>query len=294
MDYRFPGCTRVGTVSSVLAAFAVLVSGVSAGAAPLRRSTAAPTHGGTITVAFSGDFSTLDPTQATSEADEETVGGALFNGLYTYGANGAPQLTLAAAPPTISADKKTWTFTLRKGLTFSDGTPLTADDVAYSISRVLNPHTKPAPSWGQSSDEVFQGWQDYVSGKASSVTGIQVLNPTTIRFVLTQPIAIFPDILAESVNSTVPKALVEKEGDLAFAAHPIGSGAYMLQSWQKGSQVVLVRNPHYFMTGKPYADKVVIEVDVPASVIALRVEKGEIDAAASANDLNGADILQAS
>ena len=293
MNHRFPGYTRVGAVGSIFSTLAVLASSMVAGAAPLRHSTAAPTHGGTITVAFSGDFSTLDPTQATSEADEETVGGALFNGLYTYGANGAPQLTLAAAPPTISADKKMWTFTLRKGLTFSDGTPLTADDVAYSISRVLNPHTKPAPSWGQSSDEVFQGWQDYVSGKATSVTGIQVLNPTTIRFVLTQPIAIFPDILAESVNSTVPKALVEKEGDVAFAANPVGSGAYMLQTWQKGSQVVLVRNPHYFMAGKPYADKVVIQVDVPASVIALRVEKGEIDAAASANDLNGADILQA-
>lgn len=291
MNHRLPALT--GSLCSTFAAIALVTSSIGASAAPARLTPAAPTKGGTITVAFSGDFSTLDPTQATSEADYETVGGALFNGLYDYGPNGAPQLTLAAKAPTISADKKTWTFTLRKGLTFSDGTPLTADDVAFSIMRVLSPHTKPVPSWGQSSDEIFQGWQNFVAGKSSSVPGIQVLNPTTIRFVLTQPIAVFPDILAESVNLVVPRALVQKEGDLAFAANPVGSGPYMLQSWTKGSEVVLVRNPHYFIAGKPYLDKVIIDVNVPASVIALRIEKGQLTAAASANDLSGADILQA-
>jgi peptide/nickel transport system substrate-binding protein/oligopeptide transport system substrate-binding protein len=291
MKQRLPAFA--GSMSLALALVALVTSNLAASAAPAQQHTAAPTMGGTLTVAFSGDFSTLDPSQATSEADYETVGGALFNGLYDYGPNGAPELTLAAKPPTISADKKTWTFTLRKGLSFSDGTPLTADDVAYSVLRVLSPHTKPVPSWGQSSDEIFVGWQNFVAGKSSSVPGIQVLNPTTIRFVLTEPIAVFPDILAEPVNLVVPRALVQKEGDLAFASNPVGSGPYMLQSWTKGSQVVLVRNPHYYLPGRPYLDKVIIDVSVPASVIALRIEKGQLDAAASANDLSGADILQA-
>ncbi|MDB5058025.1 MAG: extracellular solute-binding protein family 5, partial [Chloroflexi bacterium] len=293
MHHRSPVYTRIGTVSSSIAMLGILASTLVAGAAPSRQSAIAPINGGTIRVAFSGDFSTFDPAQATSEADYDTVATTLYNGLYQFDRNGAPQLDLAATAPTVSPDKKVWTFTLRKGVLFQNGTELTANDVAYSITRVLNPHLKPTPSWGQSTDEIFQGWQAYVNGKASSVPGIQVLSRYSIRFTLTQPIAVLPDILAESVNAVVPKAVVQKVGDLAFAGHPIGTGPYSLQSWQKGGQAVFVRNTHFFHSGKPHADKIVIEVNVPASVIALRIEKGELDAAASASDLSGSDIIQA-
>jgi ABC-type transport system substrate-binding protein len=123
-----------------------------------------------------------------------------------------------------------------------------------------------------------------------------VLDKYTIRFVLTQPIAIFPYFLAESFNMVVPKAVVSKIGSVAFGKNPVGTGPYMLQSWQKGVRVVFVRNPHYFKaaTGKPYVDKVIVDVNVAASTIALKVEKGEITGFGSPGQLAAADLQQAS
>src|SRR5207249_1225528 len=62
-------------------------------------------------------------------------------------------------------DHKVWTFRIRKGVRFSNGLPLTASDVKFSITRTLDPHLKPTVSWGQTTDPIFQGAQDFVSGK---------------------------------------------------------------------------------------------------------------------------------
>ena len=253
---------------------------------------AGPVRGGTIEVAFTGDVVSFDPTQAYSN-DWTVMNGTLYDGLYQFDRNGAPRLDLAAAPPTISADGKTWTFRLRRGVHFSNGMELTADDVKYSITRTLDPHLKPAASWGQTADTIFQGSAAFAAGKSKTVPGIQVLDRYTIRFVLTQPLAIFPDILAESFNSVVPRAVVAGESAEYFATHPIGSGPFMLQSWQKGVKLVFVRNPRYFRAGKPYLDRVVVDLNVAASLIALRIEKGDLTGFADATQETAADVQQA-
>jgi ABC-type transport system substrate-binding protein len=255
------------------------------------RAASAPTHGGTLRVAYTGNFVTFDPGQASFD-DWFLMNGTLFNGLYYYDRNGVPQLDLAAQPPVVSADLKTWTFTLRKGVRFSNGMEVTADDVAFSITRVIDPHVKPSPSWGQPTDLIFQGGQAYLSGKATSVSGIQVLSRYMIRFVLTQPFAILPDILAESVNFVVPKAVVTKESWEYFASHPVGTGPFELQSWAKGSQVVLVRNPYYFRPGLPYMDKIIAYSNVPSNIVTLRIEKGDLDGFGLAQQMGAADLQQ--
>jgi peptide/nickel transport system substrate-binding protein len=106
-------------------------------------------------------------------------------------------------------------------------------------------------------------------------------------------VAVFPDILAESFNMVVPKAVVTKESPSAFSNHPVGTGPFMFQSWQKGISAVFVRNPHYFHTGKPYVDKVITDMNVSANVIALRVEKGELDGFGIGSDIAPADVQQA-
>lgn len=222
-----------------------------------RPAAAGPVYGGTIHIAYAGGFKSLDPAQAVSY-DYLTLSGTLYNGLYQSDRHGVPQLDLAAGPPTISADRKTWTFTLRKGVRFTNGMEVTAADVAFSIQRVLDPHLKPAVSWGQTADEIFQGSPEFAAGKATSVSGIQVLGRYTIRFVLLHPIAILPYILATSYNFVVPKAVVTSESPAYFAAHPVGTGPFMLQSYQQGVRAVFVRNPHYFHAGKPYVDKIIV------------------------------------
>ena len=266
--------------AAILALLALLSSTLGAGAATGRHQASSPVRGGTLTVAYPTDMKTFDPAQAYS-SDWQVLNGTLFDGLYQFDRNGVPQLDLAAGPPTVSADRKVWTFHLRKGVQFSNGMPLTADDLKFSITRTLDPHLKPAVSWGQTSDAIFQGAQAVVAGKAKSVSGIQVLDPYTIRFTLAQPVAILPYILAETFNMVVPKAVVTAESPDYFANHPVGTGPFMLQSWQKGTQLVFVRNPHYFKAGKPYLDKIVVDVNVAANVIALRIEKGELTGSAT-------------
>lgn len=273
-----------------LGALIVSTAGVTA-ATPLR-TTAGPVRGGTISLAWSSDMLSFDPTQALVY-DWQIMNGTLFNGLYQFDRHGAPQLDLAAAPPTVSADRKTWTFTLRKGVLFSNGMELTASDVKFSITRTLDPHLKPAVSWGQSTDTVFAGATDFIAGKASSVAGIQALGRYTIRFVLATAVAVFPDILAESFNMVVPRAVVTKEPEAYFASHPVGTGPFLLQSWQKGTKLVFARNPRYFKPGKPYLDKIIAYVNVSPSTIALKVEKGELTAFGTDADLTSADLGQA-
>jgi ABC-type transport system substrate-binding protein len=275
-------------------AAALCACALGAGVSTPRHTLAGPVRGGTIEVAFTDDMVTFDPASAVS-SDWTVLNGTLYDGLYQFDRNGKPQLDLAAKPPVISPDRKTWTFTLRKGVLFSNGMEMTASDLKYSIVRVLDPHLQPAVSWGQTTDEIFQGSQAYASGKAKDVPGIQVLGPYSIRFVLTQPVAIFPYFLAESFNMVVPKAVVQQEGAVAFGNKPVGTGPYMLQSWQKGVRVVFMRNPHYFKagTGKPYADKVIVDVNVAPATIALRVEKGEISGFGAPGQANAADLQQA-
>ena len=282
-------------VGSTVLLGAILVApavGIQAGA--LHQRTSSPSHGGTIEVAFSDDMVNFDPAQAYSN-DWTVLNGTLFDGLYQFDGKGIPQLDLAAQAPTVSADQKVWTFTLRKGVLFSNGMEATASDLKYSILRTLDPKLKPAVSWGQPTDEIFQGSVDFAAGKAKDVSGIQVLNRYALRFTLTQPVAIFPYILAESFNMIVPKAVVAAEGSEAFGNKPVGTGPFMLQSWQKGIQVVFVRNPHYFKaaTGRPYVDKVIVDVNVTPNVIALKVEKGELTGFGTASQLSAADLQQA-
>src|SRR5207237_10633655 len=125
----------------------------------------------------------------------------------------------------------------------------------------------------------------FVKGNVKGVSGIQVLDPYTIRFVLTSPVPILPYILSESFNLVVPQAVATKEG-ADFGNHPVGSGPFMMQSWTKGSQAVFVRNPYYFHTGKPYVDKVIVDIGTASNLIALKVEKGTLDGFGDALDVS--------
>ena len=283
---------RALLTASVLALLSVLAATFAASASTARHPASVPTYGGTLHVAYSGNMITFDPAQAFND-DWWVMNGTLFDGLYQDDRNGIPQLDLAAAPPTIGADRKNWTFHLRQGVRFSNGMEVTADDLRFSIMRTLDPHLKPAPSWGQSTDAIFQGAQDFIAGKAKDVPGIKALDRYTIRFALVQPVAVFPFILAETFNMVVPKAVVTNESADYFASHPVGTGPFILKSWQKGSQLTFVRNPYYFRKGLPYVNKLIIDQNVSSNLIALRVEKGEIDGSGNGSELAASDLQQA-
>ena len=278
-------------LASFFAVAAVLLSPLGARVVAARPPAAI--HGGTLRLGYTGNFMSFDPAQAFID-DWFIVNNALYNGLYQLDRNGVPQLDLAAAPPAVSADRTVWTFRLRRGVLFSNGTELTAGDVAFSLTRTLDPHLKPAVSWGQTTDAIFKGAGAFIAGKAKSVSGIQVIDRYTIRFALAHQVAVFPYILAESFNLVLPKALVATESPLDAARHPVGTGPFVMQAWEKNTDtLVLARNPHYFRPGLPYLDKVIVTYNASSSVLSLKVEKGELDGIGAATETQAADVQQA-
>src|SRR3954468_23152976 len=144
--------------------------------APLAASGQQPQHGGTMTVTFKDDVSTLDPAIGYDWQNWSMIK-SLFSRLMDY-KPGTTELTPDLAESyEISADGLTYTFHLRKGVKFHNGREMTADDVAYSYNRTVNPKTQ---SPGSGFFKSIAGFDDVTAGKADSMSGIKVVDPATI------------------------------------------------------------------------------------------------------------------
>lgn len=164
----------------------------------------------------------------------------------------------------ISEDGTVYTFSLRPEAKFSDGTQVTADDVKYSIERAM-------------SEKSMVGWT------FEAVKSVEAVDPATVKVTLIGPAAPFENDIALWGASIVSKAAAEKAGD-GFSTEPVGSGPFMLSSWDKGTQITLKKNPYYW--GKdaagnqlPYIDEVDLQVIPDDNTRILKLQAGEIHAA---------------
>ena len=125
-------------------------------------------------------------------------------------------------------------FKIRSGIKFHDGTPLTAEDVVFSVQRTINPDFK-SPQRGQ----------------FDTIIKVEAADPHTILLTTAAP---YPVLQAQLVKlSIVPKAYVSKVGDEQFNKKPIGSGPYRFQEWEKGVKVTLAANSSYWRGTPPFA-----------------------------------------
>ncbi len=176
-------------------------------------------------------FGTIDPAKISDYTDYMAAVN-LYDSLLTVdsGGNLIPQL---AESWTVSADASEVVFTLRADATFSDGTPVTAADVVYSFERLLRINQGPA--------NLFAGVVE--SGN------VVATDDRTVTFTLSKTFAPFmatvPALMI--VNSAVVEAnLGTDDGQTWLAANVAGSGAYLLESWDRGSRMVIKRNPDYY------------------------------------------------
>ncbi|MGH8916018.1 MAG: ABC transporter substrate-binding protein, partial [Acidimicrobiia bacterium] len=231
-----------------------------------------PTQGGEMVVTYKADVSTLDPAIGYDWQNWSMIK-SLFDGLMDYKPGTTDLMPDLAESYDISKDGKTYTFKLRQGVKFHNGRELTADDLKWSIERAVRPETQ---SPGQGFFSMIAGFEDVASGKAKELSGIEVVDPYTLRFTLSRPDATFLHIMAINFSFAVPKEAVEEYGQ-DFGKHPVGTGAFRLTDWTLGQHLIFERNPDYYRDGLPRLDKITFEVGQEPLVALLRLQRGEVD-----------------
>ena len=192
------------------------------------------------------DSAALDPAQG-PDANTAQIVSMIYNGLVKSDVN----LNVVPDQATswdISPDNKVYTFHLRTGLTFSDGTPITAQTYVYTWTRALLPEVKSGVASFFEANIV--GANDVNAGKTKTLTGVKALDDQTLQVTLTQPTPYFLEELTNSLFFPLNRQIVEKYGQADWPNHvagsAVGSGPFMIKEWNHKVEMILVPNPHYY------------------------------------------------
>lgn len=185
----------------------------------------------TLAVSEAGKSDNLDPATPIS-AQNRILGGLIYSTLVSHGPGWEvqPQLAESWEP---NSDMTEWQFKLRSGVEFHDGKSLTADDVVYSLRRVLDP-------------EVGSSMQ-VRAARTMTADGIKADGPSAVTISLTQPDALLPHLFCYT-NFQIAQAGSKNWGQ----AGTVGTGPFVLKSWDPGVAWEVEANPNYWVTGLPY------------------------------------------
>lgn len=191
------------------------------------------------------DFGSLDPALVQLAVDYDTLS-TIFTGLVQFDGQLHLQDQLAASH-SVSSDGLTYTFTLRPNLKFSDGTPLTSQDVVYSINRTLLPATKSQVAYYLN---LLKDYDKVTTGKIPTLIGDSLLapDPNTVKIILSKPGAYFLQALTYPTSFVVEKSLIDKYGATWTDHLDLGGGAgpFKTQSYSHTKGIILVPNPNYY------------------------------------------------
>ncbi|GAA4960974.1 ABC transporter substrate-binding protein [Kineococcus glutinatus] len=247
--------------------------------------------GGTFVFAASSDPSSLDPSFA-SDGETFRVSRQIFEGLVGTVPGTADPAPLLAESWTTSADGLTYTFTLREGVEFSDGTPFDAEAVCANFERWYNrTGIQQSENLSYYYRSLFRGFKE--NGDADLQTPLyksctaDAANQATIA--LNAPFAGFIAALSlPALSMQSPTAIAEHRGDEVggtdsdprfseyASAHPTGTGPFLFDSWDRGQQVVLKPNPNYWGE-KAKVDEVVIRTISDGTARRQALQSGDID-----------------
>jgi len=234
--------------------------------------------GGDLQLLLVDDFEHLDPARNYVATSLNFGGRLLYRSLTTYkaveGKEGADVVPdLATDLGQASDDAKTWTFTLKDGLKYEDGSPIVAADVKYGVERTFSDLLPEGPQYAR---QYLAGTDDYKGPYVGDNNGgkglesIQTPDDKTIVFTLKQPVGDFSYTVALPVFSPVPKAKDTKE---QYDNRVFSSGPYKIDTYQRGKSLKLVRNDQWSADDVrgAYPDTITATMGVDPSVIDQRI-----------------------
>jgi peptide/nickel transport system substrate-binding protein len=218
-------------------------------------------QGGSITVGLELDISGFDPLKVgVFDTASFTAAAAIFDTLTTLDDKGEVKPKLALSW-THSDDFKTWTFKLRPGVKFHDGTPFNAEAYKANFDRQKDPANKCRCAF-------------YIT----SYHDVQAPDELTVVYNLSDPSVNLPAVLTiQSTNNVVQSPTAWKTKGDDYNRNPVGTGPYMLKSWTAGDRLVLEKNPEYWDKGHPYLDRIVLKPLPDAQSRFASLQSGEAD-----------------
>jgi peptide/nickel transport system substrate-binding protein len=228
--------------------------------APAEEPAGEPTTGGTLIMARDFETQSLDPM---GPADNGSIFARvqIFNTLVEADPETLPEVGPGIAESWESSpDGLTWTFHLREAQ-FSNGDPVTAEDVKFSLDRFIDPEINVN-----------------IPSLAFGIESIEIVDDRTIQINLEHPVGALLENLSVFPASIVNQKAVEAEGDEHWQ-DPVGTGPFMVKEWVPGSHLLLERNPNYWEEGKPYVDEVRMEFLPDANARMLKIQSAEADVA---------------
>ncbi len=216
------------------------------------------------------DPTTLDPALIT-DVTGGYISAKIFNGLVKLDTN------LNVVPDIAKSwevsDRGTeYIFHLKQDVKFTNNREVTADDFKYSFKRILSPTGKSPNSWVL---DKISGAREYMQGRATDVSGIEIQDRYTLKIRLEQPFSPFLHLLTMTAAYVLPKEEVERLG-ADFSSHPVGTGPFLLKEWKNNNEIILARNNHYF-SGRAKIGGIIYRI-IPEDLTAVtEFELGNLD-----------------
>jgi peptide/nickel transport system substrate-binding protein len=217
-----------------------------------------PRRGGVLLAVIGADPPSLDPHQESTFANIQLVA-PLYSTLLQFDPYNFPKIIGDVATEwTIAPDGLTYTFKIRQGIRFHDGSPLTAADVKASYDKILSPP---------------QGVRSARKKSFTAIKSVEAPDPATVVFRLKFPSASLFANLASPWNVIYPKKYLDKDPNY-FRANVVGSGPFKFKSYVRGSTFEGERNPDYFVKDRPYLDGYKFFISTETSVRAAAIRSG--------------------
>ncbi|EPK7575432.1 ABC transporter substrate-binding protein [Klebsiella michiganensis] len=219
--------------------------------------------------------SSLDPHKVESDVENNIISD-LFEGLVSVSPTGEIEPRLAEKWE--NKDNTVWTFHLRPGVTWSDGTAITAQDIVWSWQRLVSPLTASPYASYPGNMHIVNGAEIAQGQKAPETLGVKAIDDATLEVTLTQPNAAFLAMLAHPSLVPLDKVLISRYGDKwTKPEHIVTSGPYKLSQWVVNERIVAERNPRYWDNAHTVINKVTYLPISSETADVNRYKAGEID-----------------